>query len=136
MPFYFAATSLDGANLPDLDTINYTTTTNYGLNLSLSVQTDITNIILHNKQIVTYPLGLQFAYDMLSWMIFNPTARINPERINASEQAMLYERDGDANTEGLKKRLADAVTGLAEDLSRLSTVLADNKPSTVRFGAI
>lgn len=136
MPFYFDATDLDGANLPDLDTINYTCTTNYGLNLSLSVQTDITNIILHNKQIITYPLGLQFAYDMLGWMIFNPTARINPERLNATEQAILYERDGDANTEGLKKRLSDAITALAEDLSQLSTVLADNKPSKITYGAI
>jgi hypothetical protein len=136
MPFYFDATDLDGTNLPDIENINYTPTTNYGLNLSLSVNTDITNIMLHNKHILTYPLGLQFAFDMLSWVVFNPTMRVNPERVNMSEQAILYERDGDANTEGLKKRLADAISALAEDLSRLSTALPDNKPSKVRYGAI
>lgn len=132
-PFYFLSTNLDGANLPDLDNIKYTPTTNYGLNLSLSVVPALTEIISLNKQLLTYPLGLQFAYDMISWMLFNPTVRINPERINASQQVMMYERDGDANTEGLKQRLAKAITALAEDLSKLSTVLADNKPSPVRY---
>jgi hypothetical protein len=136
VPFYFKSTDLNGVNLPDIEHINYTPTTNYGLNLSLSVSTDITNIILHNKHIITYPLGLQFAYDMLSWMLYNPTMRINPERVNASEQAILYERDGDANTEGLKKRLSDSITALAEDLSKISTALPDNKPSKLIFGAL
>jgi hypothetical protein len=136
MPFYFATTALSGAELPDISKINYTPTTNYGLNLSLSVKPDVTELVVLNKSLVTYPLGLQFAYDMLSWMLFNPTVRINPERVNASQQAMLYERDGDANTEGLKSRLSQAITALAEDLSRLSTALPDNKPSPVRYGAI
>lgn len=136
MPFYFDAADLDGTNLPDLDNINYCPTTNFGLNLSLSVVPDVTELIVQNKQLIAYPLGLQFAYDMLSWMLFNPTVRINPERINASTQAMYYERDGDANTEGLKGRLSKAITALAEDLSRLSTALPDNRPSPVKYGAI
>ena len=136
MPFYFDSTDLDGANLPDINTINLTPTTNYGLNLSLSVIPDVTELILLNKSLVTYPLGLQFAYDMLSWMLFNPTVRVNPVNINASEQAILYERDGDANTEGLKGRLAKSIKAFAEDLSRLSTALPDNVPSPVRYGAI
>lgn len=136
MPFYFAATDLDGANLPDIDDIVYTSDTNYGLNLNISVFPDVTELILANKRIITYPLGLQFAYDMISWMLFNPTVRVNPAIINANQQAMLYERDGDANTEGLKQRLSKAITALAEDLSKLSTALPDNKPSPVRYGAI
>lgn len=136
MPFYFNSSDLDGANLPDIEKINYASTSNFGLNLSLSVTTDITNIILHNKNIITYPLGLQFAFDMLGWMAFNPPLRTNAVRANASQQSILYERDGDANTEGLKKRLSDAITALAEDLSRISTVLPDNKPSKIRYGAL
>ena len=136
IPFYFDATDLDGVNLPDIGNIRYTSTTNYGLNLSLTVKPDVTELITQNRYLVTYPLGLQFAYDMLSWMLFNPTMRVNPERVNASQQAMLYERDGDANTEGLKQQLAKAISALAEDLSKLSTALPDNKPSKIRYGAI
>jgi hypothetical protein len=136
MPFYFATSDLDGTNLPDISKIRQTPTTNYGLNLSMSVMPSVTEMILKQKNIIAYPLGLQFAVDMLGWMSFNPPLRTNAIRANAGQQAILYERDGDANTEGLKGRLNKAITALAEDLSRISTALPDNKPSTVRYGAI
>jgi hypothetical protein len=102
----------------------------------MSVRADVTEMILQQKDIIVYPLGLQFAVDMLGWMVFNPPLRTNPVRANAGQQAILYERDGDANTEGLKQRLGKAISALAEDLSKISTALPDNKPSKVRYGAI
>jgi len=136
MPFFFAAADLDGTNLPDINKIQHTSTTNYGLNLSLSVVPDVTALILQQKSLITYPLGLQLTYDLMSWMIFNPTNRVNPESVNASTQSILYERDGDANTGGVKQRLDKAIAALAEDLSRISTALPDNKPTRMRYGAI
>ena len=136
MPFYFATADLDGTNLPDISKIKQTPTTNYGLNLSMSVMPSVTEMVLKQKHLIAYPLGIQFAVDMLGWMSFNPPLRTNAVRANASQQAILYERDGDANTEGLKQRLNKAITALAEDLSRISTALPDNKPSPVRYGAI
>jgi hypothetical protein len=136
MPFYFSTGDLDGVNLPDISKIRYTPTTNYGLNLSMSVVPSVTELILKQKHLLAYPLGLQFAVDMLGWMSFNPPLRTNAIRANASQQAILYERDGDANSEGLKQRLNKSISALAEDLSRLSTALPDNKPSPVRYGAI
>ncbi len=136
MPFYFNAADLDGTNLPDLNKIVHTSTTNYGLNLSISVVPDVTALILQQKSVIVYPLGLQFAYDMLSWMLFNPTMRVSPESINANQQVILYERDGDANTDGVKQRLVKAISALAEDLSKISTALPNNKPSSVRYGSI
>jgi hypothetical protein len=136
MPFFFKSTDLSGVELPDISKIQYAPTTNFGLNLSMSVMPSVTELILKQKSSIAYPLGLQFANDMLGWMAFNPPLRNNAVRSNASQQAILYERDGDANTEGLKQRLAKAVTALAEDLSRLSTALPDNKPSPYRYGAI
>jgi hypothetical protein len=102
----------------------------------MSVMPSVTELVLKQKHLISYPLGLQFAVDMLGWMSFNPPLRTNALRANASQQAILYERDGDANTEGLKQRLAKAIEALAEDLSRLSTALPDNKPTRVRYGAI
>ena len=136
IPFYFAPAYLDGTNLPDITKIALTPTTNYGLNLSLSVMPNVTEMLLSNKQLFTYPLGLQFAVDMLGWMTFNPPRRTNPVQSNGSQQAILYERDGDANTEGKKQELAKAITALAEDLSRISTALPDNEPSRIRYGAL
>lgn len=136
IPFYFSPAWLDGTNLPDITKIALTPTTNYGLNLSISVMPNVTEMLLNNKQLFVYPLGLQFAVDMLGWMTFNPPLRTNAVRANAGQQAILYERDGDANTEGLKQQLANAITALAEDLSRISTALPDNEPSKVRYGAL
>ena len=137
-PFYVSASDLDGANLPDIDNMAFTPTTNYGLNLSMTVKPDVTELVLLQKDQITYPLGIQFAYDMISWMLFNPPVRVNPNAVNTrmTTQQLYYERDGDANTDGFKQKLSRAISALAEDLSKLSTALPDNKPSRVSYGAI
>lgn len=137
-PFYVSADDLDGANLPDIDNMAFTPTTNYGLNLSMTVKPDVTELVLFQKNQIIYPLGMQFAYDMISWMIFNPPVRVNPNAVNTkmTTQQLYYERDGDANSDGFKHKLSRAISALAEDLSKLSTALPDNKPSRVSYGAI
>lgn len=137
-PFYVSAGNLDGANLPDIEKMAFTPTTNYGLNLSMTVKPDVTELVLLQKDQIVYPLSMQFAYDMLSWMLFNPPVRVNPPAVNTrmTSQQLYYERDGDANTDGFKQKLTRAISALAEDLSRLSTALPDNKPSRVRYGSI
>lgn len=137
-PFYVSAGNLDGANLPDIENMAFTPTTNYGLNLSMTVKPDVTELVLLQKDQIAYPLGMQFAYDMLSWMLFNPPVRVNPPSVNTrmTTQQLYYERDGDANTDGFKQKLSRAVSAMAEDLSKLSTALPDNKPSGVRYGSI
>jgi len=137
-PFYVSADDLDGANLPDIDNMAFTPTTNYGLNLSMTVKPDVTELVLLQKDQIIYPLGMQFAYDMISWMVFNPPVRVNPAAVNTrmTTQQLYYERDGDANTDGFKQKLSRAIAALAEDLSKLSTALPDNKPSRVSYGAI
>ena len=137
-PFYVSSGDLNGINLPDIDKMVYTPTTNYGINLSMTVKPDVTELILQQKDVITYPLSMQFAYDMLSWMLFNPPVRVNPNSVNTrmGTQQLYYERDGDANTDGFKQKLTRAISALAEDLSRLSTALPDNRPSKIRYGAL
>ena len=137
-PFYVSSGDLDGVNLPDIDNMTFTPTTNYGLNLSMTVKPDVTELVLLQKDQIVYPLGMQFAYDMISWMIFNPPVRVNPNAVNTkmTSQQLYYERDGDANTDGFKQKLSRAISALAEDLSKLSTALPDNKPSRISYGAI
>ena len=134
MPFY--STSLDGTNLPAIEDIEYDETTNFGLNLAITVKPDVTELIISNLHLITYPLGMQFANDMLSLMAHNPSTRVNAPQKNAAQNVVLYELSGDANTKGVIKETERAVNALAEDLSNISVALPQNKPTGIRTGAI
>ena len=138
MPFYVESGNLDSLNLPALESINYDETTNFGLNLSLTVKPDITEMVTNNLQLIAYPLGLQFASDMLRWMVHNPATRINPSKMMANKDIIGFELSGgtETNSKGIEKELSDAITGLAEDLSRISAAVPSNKPTRIRTGAI
>lgn len=136
MPFYVSSGNIDGTNLPALENIEYDETTNFGLNLSLTVKPDLTELIIDNLSLITYPLGLQFACDMLEWMLFNPAVRVNPTRINASKDVIMYELTGDTETKGKRKELEESIEALAFDLSNLSAALPANKPSKITYGTI
>lgn len=138
MPFYVTNANLDSTNLPALENINYDETTNFGLNLAITVKPDITELITSNTHLLTYPLGMQFAKDMLEWMAYNPAVRVNPNAVNVTQNVLLYELSGskDTNRKGVIKECDDAVNALAVDLSNLSVALPENKPSGIRIGAI
>ena len=134
----FSCNVVAGTNFPPIEDLKYDETINYGLNLSLTVRPDVTEIITNNLSLLAYPLGMQFANDMLEWMAYNPAVRINPSRVNASQAVILYELAGSTNTksDGIKIELTKAIGALAEDLSNLSAALPKNKPSGIRVGAI
>jgi hypothetical protein len=138
MPFSVQATALSGTNLPSLDAMICDETTNFGMNLSLTVKPDVTELITNNLSLITYPLGMQFAANMLNYMLVNPAVRVNPSRVNASQSVIAYELSGDktSNKRGLFVDAERAINALAEDLSDLSAALPKNKPSGMRIGAI
>lgn len=140
VPFSVDNANLDGTNLPAIENMAYYESTNFGINLSLTVRPDLTEMVLDNKNIITYPLGLQFANDIIEWIVANPATRINPPHLNFNTDAtrLIYELTGDRNTysRGIKGELMDAVDALAEDLSNISAALPQNKPSSIKIGAI
>jgi hypothetical protein len=140
MPFAVDNGNLDGTNLPDIENMGYSESTNYGINLSLTVRPDFTEMILDNKSLITYPLGLQFANDTIEWILSNPATRINtPHSMSKIDaQKLIYELSGDRATfsRGIKGELADAIEGLAVDLSGISAALPKNKPGGIKIGAI
>ena len=138
MPFNVPNASLDGNNLPAIEDMVYDETTNYGLNLSLTVRPDLTEMIVDNRALITYPLGLQLARDYLQWMAFNPPVRVNPSAHNAGKDVILYELDGasDTQADSIKVELDKALNALAFDLSNLSAALPKNKPSRIKTGAV
>lgn len=138
MPFFAEASAISGTNLPAIENIEYDETTNFGLNLALTVKPDITELITSNTNLITYPLGMQFAADMLEWMAYNPATRVNPSQINVSQNVLLYELSGakDTNRKGIIKEKDEALEALAMDLSNLSAVLPENRPTGITIGAI
>jgi hypothetical protein len=138
MPFYVDNSKLDGTNLPAIEDIQYDESTNFGLNLALTVKPDLTELIVNNTSLITNALGLQFASDTLEWILMNPSVRVNANRINAEKSAIDYALVGskDTNRKGLMKEAEDAINALAIDLSNLSAALPANKPTGIRIGAI
>jgi len=131
-----SSATLDGEDLPS--DFSVSRTCNWGLNLSVSVRPDVTEIFTANKQALTYPLGLQFAVDMLGWAILNPMRRTNPMHGNIQKEVISYDLDGTGQGRnlGLRGRLADAIKALNFDFSKISAALPDYQPSKFKYRAI
>ncbi len=128
-----AFTTLDGTNLPS--NVGYSTS-NYGLNLSFSVKPDVTEIFTANKAILTYPLGLQFAADMMQWILHNPPRRTSPVQGNIQAATIAYDLNDTTNSHSIQKLYDKALKGLSFDFSSMSQALPNNKPSSITYRAI
>jgi hypothetical protein len=84
--------------LPDIADLHYTNTTNYGLNLEISVGCDLTEFIVAERNSFAEVLQKQVAYNTLRTMAMNPEVRVNRNQSNVSRMDILYELDG--NTQG------------------------------------
>ena len=93
--------------LPDVETLKYTNTSNYGMNVEVSVGCDLTEFILEQKQIFANALQLQVAYNLLRTMAMNPDVRVNRNQSNVDRMDILYELDG--NTQGRKTGMGVAL---------------------------
>ena len=117
-----AVSELNGTNIFDIDDIGYTDS-NFGLNLSISVKTDVTEMMTANKGLFTEALGYQFSADMLDEMLHNPASRINRNQENATRNKILYELTEDQNGNSLYKKVKNIMAALDFDLSSISQVL-------------
>lgn len=76
----------------------YTPYTNYGLNVMVSVQCDVTDLIIKNKQQFAPVIKLQTAYDILRNADMNPDVVVSRYQSNISHTDVRYELDGSAAT--------------------------------------
>ena len=76
----------------------YTPFTNYGLNVMVSVQCDVTDLIIKNKQQFSPVIKLQTAYDILRNADMNPDVVVSRYQSNISHTDVRYELDGSAAT--------------------------------------
>jgi len=122
-PFAVASGDLDGTNLWDISKMGYLMTTNFGINLSVSAKTDVTEMLSANTTVFTDALGYQFAIDMLNEFIYNPNSRLNRDNDNSQRSAVLYELNNPNDESTLYKRLEKAINALSFDFSKVSQVL-------------
>ena len=82
----------------DVENNLYDYSTNYGLNLDITVACDMTDFIVEQRQMFTDYLSKSLAIDFLREFAYNPNVRTNRHSINASRPDILYEIDGDSSS--------------------------------------
>lgn len=128
-----------GAELWDIKANAYTPSSNYGLNIQLTVQTDITELVLEQKEAFQSVIGLQVAADFLREFAYNPEFKVSRSSVNLSKMEILYELDGDSQSEknsGLGYQLEQAIEALKLDISGLSRVCFPKKNGGIRHTVI
>lgn len=93
----------------DIEDNIYTNTCNYGINVEVSVGCDLTDFIIEQRMMFATVLQRQVTANLLRTMAMNPDVRVNRNQSNVSQQAILYELDG--NPQGRE-------TGLGYDLKK------------------
>lgn len=103
----------------DVENNLYDYSTNYGLNLDISIACDITDFIIEQKMMFTDYLSKSLAVDFLREFAYNPNVRTNRHSINASRPDILYEIDGDSSS--IKKSGMSYQLELASKAIQIST---------------
>lgn len=126
------------AEFPELWDIEgniYTNTSNYGLNMVLSVGCDLTDFIISQREVFATALQRQLACDVLRTLALNPDVRVNRRQSNASTADLLYEVDGNpqGRETGLGKDLREAYDALDIDTRGLDRICLTCRPVGVRY---
>jgi len=103
----------------DVENNMYDYSTNYGLNLDITVACDMTDFIIEQRQMFTDYLSKSLAIDFLREFAYNPNVRTNRHSINASRPDILYEIDGDSSS--MKKSGLSYQLELASKAIQVST---------------
>jgi hypothetical protein len=123
-PFSVSEVS-DPLTLWDIEDNKYDYNTNYGMNLQITIECDVTDIMLDQKLAFQNIIGLQVAVDMLREMAYNPVFKVGRPQQQLSKETILYALDGDSRSpkkSGLVYDLAQAMKAVSLDTSSMSRV--------------
>lgn len=137
-PFKVPSEGFNG-RLWDISTNKYTPISNYGMNLQYTVECDLTDTMIRNKQIFADVLQKQVTYEALRMMAMNPEVRVNRHQTNVSRNEILYELDGNPSghvRSGLGYELKRAYDALEIDTRGLDKVCLPCHNNGVNYGAI
>lgn len=123
----------------DIAGVAYTNTRNYGMNCEISVECDLTDFIISQRQIFAPVIQKQVAADMLRTLALNPDVRVNRNQSNASKMDILYEIDGNTNGTrpgGLGYDLSMAYRALAVDTRGIDRVCLSCNNHGVKYRTV
>ena len=122
----------------DIEQNVYTNTSNYGINMEVSVGCDLTDFIVAQRSIFATVLQRQLACDVLRTLAMNPDVRVNRNQANASREGLLYEVDGNpqGRATGLGKDLKDAYEALDLDTWGIDRICLTCKPTRVKYTTV
>lgn len=150
-PFRVASAALDfnndfnsdfaspGLELWDIERNVYTYDSNYGLNLQITMECDLTDIITEQRKAFQNVIGLQVASDFIREMAYNSNYRINRTQQNFTRMELLYELDGDSQSpkkSGINYKLNRAMQALKMDTTGINRVCMPCKSEGLRYRTI
>lgn len=123
----------------DVEDNLYTYTTNYGLNLKVTMECDLTDILIAQRRSFQNVVGLQVAADMIREFAYNPNFRINRMQQNFSRNELLYELDGDSTSMkkgGVLYRLEKAMQALRIDTTGINRICIPCRNNGIRYRTV
>ena len=113
----------------------YTNTVNYGLNVEVTVQCDLTDFIIEQRQMFATVLQREMAAKVLRMLAMNPSVRVNRNKSNASHLDLLYEVDGNpqGRKTGIGYELEKAYEALDLDTRGIDRLCMTCRPVGVRY---
>ena len=134
-PIEVANGGLDGTNLFDIGQVAYSSTNNYGLNLSFSVFCDLSRFIIQNEDVLADALAFQIGLKLLESFAYN--IEVSGDSARLAQLAMVaLDSDKNGNV-GYRKMYENFVKGLDFDFSDLSSpCLPKGRSKGIKLGAI
>ena len=122
----------------DIEENVYTNTSNYGINMVVSVGCDLTDFIIQQRETFATVVQKQMGATVLRMLAMNPDVRVNRHQANASREELLYEVDGNpqGRATGLGKELKDAYEALDLDTQGIDRICLTCKPTRVKYTTV
>lgn len=136
---FCAVPSEDFAENPEMWDIAYTMytpTMNYGINCEFTIGCDLTDFIIEQKAIFANVIQRQVAVDVLRTMAMNPSVRVNRNQVNVSRMDILYELDGNTQSnrpQGLGADLKKAYEALEIETKGLDRICLKCQNGGVKY---
>lgn len=123
----------------DVEDNIYTNTTNYGLNLEITLGCDLTDFFISQRSIFANVVAKQVAANMLREIALNPEVNVNRNQLNVSRMDMMYELDGNTNSinpKGLGAELEKAYKSVELDTKGIDVMCLGCHKNGVTYGAV
>jgi hypothetical protein len=138
-PFYAMPSDKESRTLWDIEDNIYTNACNYGMNLQVSVECDLTGFVIEQKKIFANAISKQFALDMLSTMYYNGNERINFTAQNGNFEKIAFDIEGDSQSRykgGIRHELDKAIQALKIETNGIDKICMQCRKRGIRVGAI